>query len=91
MDVVRKNIENLRGKVEIESEIGAGSTFRILVPLTMAIIYGLVVKVGDSRFILPSNSVKVALCPDEASLTQRPRKRGSPHYQRQSLSTQTTT
>ena len=69
MDVVRKNIENLRGKVEIESEIGAGSTFRILLPLTMAIIYGLVVKVGDSHFILSSNSVKVALRPDEASLT----------------------
>lgn len=69
MDVVRKNIEKLRGKVEIESEIGAGSTFRILLPLTMAIVDGLVVKVGDSRFILPSTSVKIALRPDEASLT----------------------
>jgi len=69
MDVVRKNIEKLRGKVEIESEIGAGSTFRILLPLTMAIVDGLVVKVGDSRFILPSTSVKLALRPEEASLT----------------------
>ena len=69
MDVVRKNIEKLRGKVEIESEIGVGSTFRILLPLTMAIVDGLIIKVGDRRFILPSTSVKVALRPDETSIT----------------------
>lgn len=69
MDVVRKNIEKLRGKVEIESEVGIGSTFRILLPLTMAIVDGLVVKVGNDRYILPSTSVKVALRPDEESLT----------------------
>lgn len=69
MDVVRKNIEKLRGKVEIESEIGVGSTFRILLPLTMAIVEGLIIQVGNNRYILPSTSVKVALRPDEESLT----------------------
>lgn len=68
MDVVRRNIEKLRGKIEIESELGKGSTFKILLPLTMAIVDGLVVKVGQDRFILPTTSVKVALRPSESDL-----------------------
>jgi two-component system chemotaxis sensor kinase CheA len=63
MDVVRRNIEKLRGKIEINSEVGQGSTFRIKLPLTMAIIDGLVVRVGEDRFILPSISVQMALRP----------------------------
>ncbi|MEM9160386.1 MAG: chemotaxis protein CheA [Verrucomicrobiota bacterium] len=70
MDVVRKNIEKLRGKIEIESELGNGSVFKILLPLTMAIVDGLVVKVGDDRFILPTTSVKVALRPDQETLAK---------------------
>ncbi|MBK1878215.1 chemotaxis protein CheA [Pelagicoccus mobilis] len=70
MDVVKKNIEKLRGKVEIESTLGKGSTFRILLPLTMAIVDGLVVKVGNDRFILPTTSVKVALRPDDEVLAK---------------------
>jgi two-component system chemotaxis sensor kinase CheA len=69
MDVVKKNIEKLRGKTEIESELGKGSIFRILLPLTMAIVDGLVVKVGADRFILPTTSVKVALRPDAEMMT----------------------
>jgi len=64
MDVVRKNIENLRGTVEISSTLGKGSIFRIKLPLTMAIIDGLVVKVGPDKFILPTTSVKVAVRPE---------------------------
>ena len=63
MDVVKRNIEKLRGKVEIASEVGRGSTFKIKLPLTMAIIDGLVVRVGADRFILPSTSVQMALRP----------------------------
>jgi two-component system chemotaxis sensor kinase CheA len=63
MDVVKRNIEKLRGKIEIESEVGKGSTFKIKLPLTMAIIDGLVVRVGEDRFILPSTSVQMALRP----------------------------
>jgi two-component system, chemotaxis family, sensor kinase CheA len=63
MDVVKRNIEKLRGKIEIASEVGHGSTFMIKLPLTMAIIDGLVVRVGEDRFILPSTSVQMALRP----------------------------
>ena len=67
MDVVRRNIEKLRGKVEIESNVGKGTVFRIKLPLTMAIIDGLVVRVGTDRFILPSTSVQMALRPAKES------------------------
>ncbi len=63
MDVVKRNIEKLRGKIEIASAVGRGSNFKIKLPLTMAIIDGLVVRVGADRFILPSTSVQMALRP----------------------------
>jgi len=69
MDVVKRNIEKLRGKIEIESEVGKGSTFKLKLPLTTAIIDGLVVRVGTDRFILPSTSVQMALRPTRESIT----------------------
>jgi two-component system chemotaxis sensor kinase CheA len=69
MDVVRRNIENkLRGKIEISSEAGRGSLFSIKLPLTLAIIDGLIVRVGGDRFILPSTSVQMALRPTRESV-----------------------
>jgi two-component system chemotaxis sensor kinase CheA len=58
MDVVLGNIESLRGKVEIESVFGKGTTFTILLPLTLAIIDGLLVAVGEDRYIIPTLSVR---------------------------------
>ena len=69
MDVVKRNIEKLRGKIEINSEVGRGSTFKVKLPLTMAIIDGLVVRVGTDRFILPSTSVQRALRPVRESIS----------------------
>ena len=69
MDVVKRNIEKLRGKIEIASEVGLGSTFKIKLPLTMAIIDGLVVRVGADKFILPSTSVQMALRPPREAIT----------------------
>jgi two-component system chemotaxis sensor kinase CheA len=69
MDVVKRNIEKLRGKIEITSEVGQGSTFKIKLPLTMAIIDGLVVRVGTDKFILPSTSVQMALRPSRESIS----------------------
>lgn len=63
MDVVKRNIEKLRGAIEIDSAIGKGTTFKIKLPLTMAIIDGLIVRVGEDKFILPTTSVRVALRP----------------------------
>ena len=63
MDVVKRNIESLRGKVEIQSVLGQGSTFNILLPLTLAIIDGMLVGVGNERFIIPTISVRESFRP----------------------------
>jgi two-component system chemotaxis sensor kinase CheA len=58
MDVVRKQIQKLRGHVEIRSRAGQGATFTLKVPLTLAIIDGLVVGVGSERYIVPLFAVR---------------------------------
>jgi len=63
MDVVKKNIESLRGKIELSSRPGKGTTFSIRLPLTLAIIDGQVVKVGTQRYIIPINSIVQSLRP----------------------------
>lgn len=61
MDVVRKNIEALRGQVEIQSQPGVGTKFSIRLPLTLAIIDGMVVRVGRERYIIPTVSIVMSL------------------------------
>lgn len=63
MDVVRRNIEALRGKIEIRSTPGKGTTFLLRLPLTMAIIDGMVVRVGEQRYVLPTLSIQQSFCP----------------------------
>ncbi|MFT5451133.1 MAG: two-component system chemotaxis sensor kinase CheA [Enterobacterales bacterium] len=58
MDVVRRNIEALRGYVEIDSEEGVGTTISIRLPLTLAIIDGFQVRVGDAQYIVPLDMVE---------------------------------
>jgi two-component system chemotaxis sensor kinase CheA len=53
MDVVRKNVEALRGRIEIASQPGVGSKVTLRLPLTLAIIDGLLVRVGETRFVIP--------------------------------------
>jgi two-component system, chemotaxis family, sensor kinase CheA len=69
MDVVRRNIENLRGKIEIQSRPGLGTTFTILLPLTLAIIDGLLVGVGDHRYIIPTLSIRESFRPPPGMVT----------------------
>lgn len=57
MDVVRRNIQALRGTIDIESEMGKGSTMRIRLPLTLAIIDGFMVGVGSSAYVVPLDMV----------------------------------
>lgn len=57
MDVVRRNIEALRGSVDIESREGAGTTVRVRLPLTLAIIDGFLVGVGGSSYVVPLDAV----------------------------------
>ena len=68
MDVVKRNIQEMGGHVEIASRQGAGTTIRILLPLTLAILDGMSVKVSDEVFILPLNAVMESLQPREEDL-----------------------
>jgi two-component system chemotaxis sensor kinase CheA len=57
MDVVKRNIELLRGQVEIKAELGRGSVFKMSLPLTLAIIDGMVIRVGREIYVIPTISI----------------------------------
>ena len=63
MDVVKKGIEALRGRVEVSSRPNEGCTFTISLPLTLAIIDGMLVKVGDHRYLVPTVNIRLSLRP----------------------------
>jgi len=69
MDVVKKAVEKLRGKIDIKSTPGKGVTFITSFPLTMAIIDGMIVRVGNQRYILPTTAIRQALRPTEEQYT----------------------
>jgi len=69
MDVVRSNIESLRGRIIIDSEPGKGSTFIIELPLTLAIIDGIDCTVGEERFIVPTLSIIEIIRPQADMIT----------------------
>ncbi|TVR14105.1 MAG: chemotaxis protein CheA [Planctomycetota bacterium] len=69
MDVVKKTINELRGQVDIESTVGVGTTFTIRLPLTLAIIDGMVCRVGDERYIIPTLSITRSLRPQSGQLS----------------------
>lgn len=69
MDVVKKNIESLRGQVEIKSEYGRGSVFKMSLPLTLAIIDGMVVRVGSETYVIPTVSIIRSIKPDPDDLS----------------------
>ncbi|MDR3013621.1 MAG: chemotaxis protein CheA [Chitinispirillales bacterium] len=69
MDVVRRNVEALRGRIEIHSTLGVGTTFIIHLPLTLAIMDGMVVMASGERYILPTFSVVENFKPTADDLT----------------------
>ncbi|MCE2679770.1 MAG: chemotaxis protein CheA, partial [Burkholderiales bacterium] len=77
MDVVKRNIEALRGTVRVRSTIGVGSTFEIRLPLTLAIIDGFLIGVGGSHYVIPLGFVRECL---ELSATDIPDDRVDLHY-----------
>ena len=69
MDVVKKNIETLRGQVEIQSEFGKGSVFKMRLPLTLAIIDGMVIRVSRETYVVPTSSIVKSLRPTPEELS----------------------
>ena len=64
MDVVRSNVEALGGRVEIQSAPGEGTTFTMVLPLSLAILDGMIVRMAGQRFVLPLSSVIEAVQPE---------------------------
>jgi two-component system chemotaxis sensor kinase CheA len=69
MDVVRRNIQELNGSVEVSAKMGVGSTFRIRLPLTLATLYGQLVTVANQTYIFPLMSICESLQIDEAKVS----------------------
>jgi two-component system chemotaxis sensor kinase CheA len=69
MDVVRRNIEMLRGRVDISSEPGKGCCFKMVLPLTMAITDGMLVQVGEERYIIPTVNIVKTFQPQREMLS----------------------
>lgn len=69
MDVVKRTIEDLRGNIDIDSTEGKGTTFSLRLPLTLAIIDGMMVRIGDERYIIPTLSIVEAVRPQAHEVT----------------------
>ncbi|MEW6192916.1 MAG: chemotaxis protein CheW [Bacillota bacterium] len=72
MDVVKRNIERIRGKIDVRSRPGGGTMFIIRIPLTLAIIEGMVVQVGSNRYTIPIGSIKESFQPRMDQITRTP-------------------
>jgi len=72
MDVVRQNLEAIKGKIDVESTPGEGTTIVLRIPLTMAIIDGMLLRTGTSKFILPILAIKESFQPAPNAITVSP-------------------
>jgi two-component system chemotaxis sensor kinase CheA len=70
MDVVIRNIERIRGKVDIRSEAGVGTTVFLKLPLTLAIIDGMIIRVGKTKFTIPIMDIKESFLAQEENITK---------------------
>ena len=68
MDVVKRNIDAMRGRVVITSQPGAGTRFKLVLPLTLAIIDGMLVACGEEHYIIPTLSIVESIKPDRKML-----------------------
>ena len=72
MDVVKRNIEKLNGRIDIQSKLGQGSTFVLRIPLTLAIIDAMLVRVGKGKYMIPTLSIRESLVPTMKQVTITP-------------------
>jgi len=72
MDVVKRNVEKINGKIEVKSKKGCGTKFILHIPLTMAIIEGMLVRVGNCKYIIPIMSIKQNFRPNPEAITITP-------------------
>jgi len=68
MDVVRRELERVRGRVDIASAAGQGTTFTVRLPLTLAVADGMLVRVGDERYVVPTANVHMSFRPAPGAL-----------------------
>ena len=69
LDVVRRNLELIRGRLEITSTAGAGTTFSLRLPLTLAVTDGMLVRVGAERFVIPLTQIHMSFRPEPSMLS----------------------
>ncbi len=72
MDVVKKNIEKLNGRIDVKSVAGQGSTFILRIPLTLAIIDGMLVRVGNTKYTIPVLAIRETIKPEMSMITYTP-------------------
>ncbi|MBF0489569.1 MAG: Hpt domain-containing protein [Candidatus Omnitrophica bacterium] len=70
MDIVKKNVDRLQGKINISSQEGKGSVFSMSFPITLAIVEGFIVRAGSDHYILPMNAVVKFVVPKESDRIQ---------------------
>ena len=68
MDVVKRNVEAMRGRISVSSEKGVGSTFQLMLPLTLAVIDGTLVRCGSERYIIPTLSIVESVNPSRSMI-----------------------
>jgi two-component system, chemotaxis family, sensor kinase CheA len=69
MDVVKRSVESLRGRIDIRSTPGAGSVFSIHLPLTLAITDGMLIRVGGERYIIPTIKIHMSMRPEQQEIS----------------------
>ena len=69
MDVVRKNVQALGGRIGIHSKLGQGSSFSLSLPLTLAVVDGMIVTVGDQTYVIPLSHIVESLRPSDRAVT----------------------
>lgn len=68
MDVVRKNILSLGGRISVQSETGKGSKFTLSLPLTLAVLDGMIIGIGAEKYVIPVNSIVESIRPDKSEV-----------------------